>query len=465
MKSLTRRSFLRRSLTASAAALASPALAAPAPASEIDVVIVGAGAAGIAAARRIAAAGRRFVLVEASDHVGGRCVTDTRTFGVPFDRGAHTIYGPDSANPLIRLAPRSAVEIYPAPSGQKVRIGRRNAREGELEDFLAALVRANRAIGDASRRSDNAAALGLPRDLGEWRGAVEFVLGPYNTGKELNETSAVDFAPMMERDTGFYCRQGFGALIAKLAEGVPVQLNTPVQAIDTGNRQNRVEVKSPRGTIVARFGIVTVSTEVLNSGKIKFESERPVRHLEAASRLKLGSYDRIALELPGSPLGLQRDDVMFEKTDGIRTAALLANVGGSSLVTIDVAGKFGRELSGQGDKAMIDFSIDWLTGLFGADIRKALKRTAVTHWNADQWTLGAVSTASPGAQSMRRVLAEPMRDRLFFAAEAAHETLWGTVNGAWETGERAAEGVLRRLGVLKAPEEPRPQQRQQRKRS
>jgi monoamine oxidase len=117
MTSLTRRSFLRRSFAASAAAVASPAIGAPAPHSEIDVVIVGAGAAGIAAARRIAAAGRRFVLVEATDHVGGRCVTDTRAFGVPFDRGARTIYGPDS-NPIIRLAPRGAVEIYPAPSGQ-----------------------------------------------------------------------------------------------------------------------------------------------------------------------------------------------------------------------------------------------------------------------------------------------------------------------------------------------------------
>ena len=55
-----------------------------------------------------------------------------------------------------------------------------------------------------------------------------------------------------------------------------------------------------------------------------------------------------------------------------------------------------------------------------------------------------------------------MRDRLFFAGEATHETLWGTVGGAWESGERAAEGVLRRLGVLKAPEEPRPQPQPQR---
>ena len=134
----------RRCFLATATALAArPAVAAtppPAPAAT-DVIIVGAGAAGIAAARRIAAAGRRYVLVEASDHIGGRCVTDTKTFGVPFDRGAHWIYAPD-LNPLTKLTPRRGIEVYPAPPSQKIRIGRRYAREGELEDFLAAEVRA-----------------------------------------------------------------------------------------------------------------------------------------------------------------------------------------------------------------------------------------------------------------------------------------------------------------------------------
>ena len=149
MPRLSRRSFL----AASAAFAARPALAAAAPtAGPVDVVIVGAGAAGIAAARRIAAAGRRFVLLEAADHIGGRCITDTRTFGVPFDRGAHWIHMPD-LNPLTKLAAAAAgsKSIRRRPS-QKVRIGRRYAREGEMEDFLAAQVRANRAIADAARK-------------------------------------------------------------------------------------------------------------------------------------------------------------------------------------------------------------------------------------------------------------------------------------------------------------------------
>src|SRR2546428_12064128 len=108
MRILSRRWFL----ASSGAALAAPALGAPRPAPApavprsgwVDAVVVGAGAAGIAAGRRLAAAGKRFVVLEAADEIGGRCITETKTFGVPYDRGAHWIYAAD-INPLMKLAP------------------------------------------------------------------------------------------------------------------------------------------------------------------------------------------------------------------------------------------------------------------------------------------------------------------------------------------------------------------------
>src|SRR6478735_1042758 len=146
----------RRIFLAGSAALASTqALGAVAASGETDVAIIGACAAGIAAARKVAAAGRRFALIEASDRVGGRCCTESRTFGVPDDRGAHWLHMPD-LNPLARLAPRGAgFDVYAAPPGQKLRIARRNAREGEMEDYLASIVRANRAIQDSARSKND----------------------------------------------------------------------------------------------------------------------------------------------------------------------------------------------------------------------------------------------------------------------------------------------------------------------
>jgi monoamine oxidase len=449
MKRLSRRSFL----AASAAVAAGPALAAPrqapAPAPDTraanaEVVIIGAGAAGIAAARRLGAAGKRCVVFEAADAIGGRCITDTRTFGVPYDRGAHWIYAAD-INPLAKLALQSGLDIYPAPPGQRMRIGRRYAREGEMEDFLASVVRANTAITDAARKSDVACAQVLPKDLGEWRPTVDFVLGPYGCGKDLAEVSTVDFARAAERDNNAFCRQGFGALLVKLAAGLPVQLATPVTGMEYWSRQ-RLEVQTTKGVFRPAAVIVTASTNVLAAGKIKFAPELNKRQLDAVTKLKLGSHDHIALELTGNPLGLRADELAFEKTESKQTAAIFANVSGSTLCVIDVAGSFGRELSGKGEPAMIDFAITWLTGLYGTDFKNIVKRRHATRWDNEPWILGAASAAAPGAQAARKIMQEPLSGRIFFAGEATHETMWGTVGGAWESGERAADAVVKLLG-------------------
>src|SRR5215831_14175174 len=137
MTALSRRRFLAAS-AASAASISVSAIAAPTKI-DFDVAIIGAGAAGIAAARRIANTRAKVTFIEASDRVGGRCFTDTSTFGVPFDRGAHWVRMAD-LNLMTPLAIKSGFDIYPAAPAQRVRIGRRYARAGEMEDYLTALV-------------------------------------------------------------------------------------------------------------------------------------------------------------------------------------------------------------------------------------------------------------------------------------------------------------------------------------
>jgi monoamine oxidase len=448
---MTRRHFL----SASAALAVTPALsggragAAPLP-READIVVVGAGAAGIAAARRIMAANRKVVVVEASNQIGGRCQTDVSTFDVPFDRGARWMHNPET-NPMIKLARSAGLEIATAPQGQKIRIGRRNARPGEIEEFLAALVRANRAIDDAARRSDVSCASVLPKDLGVWADTAEFVLGAGFSGKDLQDISVGDKARAQDRNTAIACRQGLGTLIAKLGEQVPVALSTPANRIGWGSRD--VSVDTPSGKILARAAVITVSTNVLAAGNIKFASELPKRTLDAASKLSLGSYDRIALQMPGNPLGLARDDSVVEQSNSMKTALIYANVGGSSLCSIDVGGSFGRDLSAEGEAAMVAFAKEWLAKLFGSDAAAAVKASSATRWNAAPFALGAMSAASPGGQASRKVLSEPI-GCMYLAGEATHETLWGTIDGAWESGERAAEAALRRIGALRDSEPP-----------
>ena len=88
---------------------------------------------------------------------------------------------------------------------------------------------------------------------------------------------------------------------------------------------------------------------------------------------------------------------------------------------------------------MIDFAGEWLSSLFGIDARRAIKRAHATRWNTEPWVQGAMSAAAPGDADARKLLLEPVGERVWFAGEALHETQWGTVNGAWELGERVAE--------------------------
>lgn len=442
---MTRRHFVSASSAfALGAAFGARASAAALP-READIVVIGAGAAGIAAARKIIAAGRKVIVIEASGRIGGRCETDSTTFEAPFDRGARWLYNPD-ANVLAKLARGAGVALAPTPPGQKIRIGRRNARAGETEEFLATLARANRAIGEAARRGDPSCSSALPKDLGDWAGAVDFSLGGLATGKDLSELSAVDQFRAQDRSSGIACRSGLGALVGQLGDGLPVALSTPATRVSYGGRDATVE--TPAGKIVARAAIVTVSSNVLASGLIKFSPELPKRQLDAAAKLSLGSTDRIALQLTGNPLGLGRDDMVIEQNTMPRTAALLANIAGSSLCTLDVGGAFGRDLSAQGEAAMVAFAVEWLTKLFGSDVAGAVKRSSATRWNASPYVLGAMSAAAPGGQLSRRILMEPIGS-LFLAGEAAHETAPGTIDGAWESGERAAEAALKKIGALK----------------
>src|SRR3981189_1058021 len=162
---MTRRDFLSgAAVLAATPGLARRASAAPLP-READIVVIGAGAAGVAAARGVGGGGRQGA-GGGGAQAGGRCIPALSTFDVPFDRGARWIHNPET-NPMIRLARAAGLDVMPAPSGQKIRIGRRNARAGETEEFLAALVKANRAIDEASRgKLDVSCASVMPKDLG-----------------------------------------------------------------------------------------------------------------------------------------------------------------------------------------------------------------------------------------------------------------------------------------------------------
>ncbi|GGF81530.1 amine oxidase [Azorhizobium oxalatiphilum] len=437
--------FSRRALLAGAFSLPAFAHALGQTSGQVDVVIVGAGAAGIAAARRVAAAGRSYALIEAGKRVGGRTSTDTAAFGVPFDLGARRLHAP-AGLPLAELGRQAGLELYAAPRGARLYQGLKEAGDTAYEDFVAATRRAERAIGaagDAGR--DLPAARVLPPDLGPYGPLATFLLGPLRCARELDQVSTVDFSRADDRDEALLSRAGLGTLVAKLAEGLNVRLETAATAVDYGPRN--VEVRTARGTLTGRAVILAVPPSLFSAGKIRISPGLPTRQRSAIERIPLGHREHVAFLLPGNPLGAQPDETLLVQGAGARTLVLNARIGGSDLHVMELGGKAAQALTDGKDNAGADYVRAALQAEFGADVGKRMGKSIQTRWSKDPLTLGGISCALPGSGNMRRAFTEVVANRLIFAGEHAHETLWGTVAGAWLSGERAAGQALRFLGV------------------
>jgi monoamine oxidase len=204
-------------------------------------------------------------------------------------------------------------------------------------------------------------------------------------------------------------------------------------------------VETPRGSLRTGHVIVTASTNALNAGTIKFDPPLPKRTLDALAGLALGTRDRLIFELPGNPFGFGDEQRIVFKTGDSRNVAIVGRLGGTDLAYADFCGRFGIESSNSGDAAMKDFVAETLAAHFGAESKKRIGRSDVMRWSREPWILGATSAAAPGSGNNRRVLAEPIHDRILLAGEALHESWWGTVAGAWVSGERSADAVLRRI--------------------
>ncbi len=439
MTSVTRRSAIAGLVSA----VSCPAVAGLQLQPDFDVLIVGAGAAGIAAARRLASSGRTFAILEASDRRGGRCFTDRRTFDRPYDVGAYLMHLPEQSS-LPKLAAQKSIELYPDPQTQQIRIFGRKNLERDLEELYTERVRCNSAISDAARGKDEiSCAEALPKDLGDWGPTMEFILGPYRFGADLKDLSAKEYAVSIDRNPALLCRQGAGFLIERLAIGIPIKFFSPVTLVDWSDQS--VALETSGGVITARATIITASTAVLASGKIKFKPNLPLPYSRAFEKLKPGTYDHVAIEFDGNALGLEANEVVVEKAQDAQTAALFANVHGTTLSNLVVAGKMGAALAEKGEGAMKEFALDWISSVFGSNSKKSVLRTHATSWSKQPWALGAFSSAPPGAQEARKLLSEPLNDLVWFAGEAVDQTLSGTVGGAWRDGERAADAVIGRL--------------------
>ena len=430
----------RRFLTLCGAAALAPGLARAASdlPSDTDVVIVGAGAAGISAAHALAGEGVRHVLIEAGSRVGGRAFTESDTFGVPFDHGAHWVQNQER-NPYFNRAKASGHRFYKATEAYRIFRDGAEVSEAEAGRLWEVWDEVYGAITEAGKAGEDVSAASVSPSGDEWAQTAWFGIGPWEMGKDLKNFSCVDWWNSAD-SVDWYCAEGYGTLVAEHAAGLTVALETPATRIRWGGQG--VEVETPRGTIRAKAVIVTVSTGVLAAEGIVFEPALPVETQEAIHAIPMGDYNHIAVQFSEDIFGMGEDGYLLHHVgEDSEAFGALTNASGTGLAYCDVGGSFARELEAAGEEAAVDFVMGKLRGMLGGDVDRHFVKAAATTWTADPLFRGCYASAAPGGYPMREVLRRPVGERVFLAGEACHGDLWATVGGADLSGRDTARAV------------------------
>ncbi|MGH6894494.1 MAG: flavin monoamine oxidase family protein [Dongiaceae bacterium] len=411
----------------------------------LDVVIIGAGAAGLAAARRLMDKGASFRLLEAKAQIGGRAITDSATLGAPVDLGAHWLHSP-ALNPLTPLADRYGFHVKQGAEDSRIAQGGRLLSAAELEACLAYVDHCFAKIAEIGEGDHDCPVSDLFPFHGKWHEFFEanFIA---KQGVPTAQSSALDFARYVWEGDDRPVLDGLGALIAHHAQGIPVELETPAGRIAWGGKAG-VAVETLGGTIEARAVIITVSTGVLAGEIIRFDPSLPEWKRQAIANLPMGNCNKVALGFTRNVFG-DLDSVMLMPDLGSeQSVEFVLREGGRNIITTMINGPVARELAALGARATTDYELTQLAAIFGNDVKSCVTdRLVFADWDHDPWIAGCYAAARPGRFAARAELARPIENRLFFAGEATHDRYMGDVHGAHLSGEAAAHAAMRAIGL------------------
>ena len=411
----------------------------------VDIAIVGGGAAGIAAAHRLAGEPVTCLILEASERLGGRAFTRVID-GLPLDLGCGWLHSAER-NPLVKLGEARGFAIDRTPPPWGTQAGNQGMSPAEQKAFNAAYQSWEERVLAAAGEPDRSAAQLLEPES-RWNPLID-ALSSYVNGVETAGLSVHDYAAYAEAagEENWRVPEGYGALIASLGAELPIALEAAVTLID----HNRVPVRiaTVAGEVTARVAIITVPSAVLAAEAIRFDPPLPDK-LEAAGGLPLGLADKLTLGFD-EPEMFAVDSHLFGRTDTTETGSYHLRPFGRPVIEAYFGGAHAEALERGGAKEFAGFAIDELANLVGTSIRRKLHLIAASAWRAEPWARGSYSQAVPGHRNARATLAAPVADRLFFAGEACSPHDFSTAHGAWQTGITAADQVLVALG-LRAPE-------------
>lgn len=406
--------------------------------SDSDVIIVGAGAAGIAAALWLNSQGRGAKILEARSRAGGRAWTDTAIFGFPVDLGCAWLHSAEG-NPWLEVARQAGFGVIERTPTWQRRIGREGASPEYLAAWRAAFERNEALIEEAARAGcDVPVSLLVPDD--RHRPMFDAVM-TWLMGVDSPYVSSVDFARYADTNVNWAVREGLGAVLAHAASDLDVHLRTPVQSIDWSGE--RVRVETARGTLECAAVIITVPTAVLaDEQSVRFVPALPQSFSDAFNGVPLGVANKVFFEMHPGAMPYEGSLHIIGTDQTARTAAYQTRPSDQEILLAYFGGGLALELERRNE--LEAFAREQLKDIFGADFIANIRRASCTSWAADPYARGAYSAALPGKAHMREQLNVAVADRLYFAGEACSVDSFGTIHGAWKSGVDAARRAISR---------------------
>ena len=398
-------------------------------------VVIGGGAAGIAAARTLHDAGRNVLLIEAADRLGGRAHSVRLPTGHVVDHGCGWLHSA-KRNPWTAIVEQAGFTI-----------DRRSPNWQVQWNDLGFPPDEKRASGQAYARFEEAAMAALDgpdRPLSDfvaaddpWRPMIDAISG-YANGAPLTDVSLHDWATYEEAatDDNWAVVEGYGTVIVNHAGRVPVRTGVTASRID--HRGKTIRIETSQGVLEAEHVMIAVPTTVLAEGKLTFDPPLPAKQ-EAAAALPLGIADKVFLSVEG-PLPWPAHAHLTGDPHSACTASHRLSPFGWPIVESFFGGPCAEALEEEG--AAAQFAVDELVKLLGNDWRRRFTPLDATRWRHAPLIGGSYSHARVGHAEARQKLAEPVDNRLFFAGEACSREDFSTAHGAYETGLAMARAIL-----------------------
>lgn len=407
------------------------------PSDDVDIAVIGAGAAGIAAGCRLADAGANFVILEARSRIGGRAWTETIE-GMPIDLGCGWLHSGDR-NPWTKIAETTGFAIDRTPAPWTARRDLSMSEETRRE-FEEAMERFNRRVAAAADKGKDGPAADYLEHGCKWNGLID-AISTYANGAELDRISVIDWQHYDDDNVNWRVVEGYGTAISSYGKGLPVVLDCVVTQIDHSGPKIRIETS--RGAVTAAAAIITLPTTMIANEAVRFTPALPEK-LSAAAGLPLGLADKVLLSVDRAE-DLPLETRLFGKTDRTGTGAYHLRPFGRPVIEGFFGGRLARELEEEGEGAFARFAIEELVSHLGSSLRSRLRALVASAWHSDRFALGSYSHALPGNAGARVILAQPVENRLFFAGEACSAESFSTAHGAYETGVAAANAAIKTL--------------------